>query len=186
MKLSITPFTVHKRFALRISRGISSENTNLWLRIAEDGIEGWGEVSPFSVVVGVERDETVLLPEFESIADELARFHPLQRQQIEQFLQEKAVSSALRAAIDVALHDWLGKKAGLPLWKLWGLDRDRISPISVTIGIDTPERARERLRHWQETVDVAVIKVKLGSPEGIEADKAMFSAIRAENGRAHD
>jgi len=72
-----------------------------------------------------------------------------------------------------------GEKLKWPLWKLWGLDCDRIPPVSVTIGISSPEAAQERLRAWQETVSVEVIKIKLGSPEGIAADQAMFSAVEA-------
>ncbi len=88
------------------------------------------------------------------------------------------VSTAVRAAIDMALYDWIGKKAGLPLWYLWGLDLRRIVPTSVTVGISSPNQAKERVRNWQELMDVNIIKVKLGSKEGIEADQAMLLAIR--------
>jgi L-alanine-DL-glutamate epimerase-like enolase superfamily enzyme len=180
MRLTISPFTVYKQFALRISRGIASENTNLWLQLEQDGIEGWGEASPFSVEAEDRVEAGELMDEFEAIVGKLEQFHPLEQQKIEMFLKEAGISSALRAAIDVALYDWLGKRVGLPLWKLWGLDRDRISPISVTIGINSPQGALDRLHHWQKLLEVQVIKIKLGNPEGIEADQAMFKAIREQ------
>lgn len=172
------PFTVNKRFPLTISRGTTAQNTNLWLRIREDGIEGWGEASLFSVSREVKPDTAALIEEVEAIAPILARYHPLQQQMIEARLQAERISSAVRAAIDTALHDWLGKRAGLPLWQLWGLDLERIVPISVTVGIGSPDAARKRVRQWQEFMGANVLKIKLGSPEGIEADRAMFLAVR--------
>ena len=88
------------------------------------------------------------------------------------------LSSAARAAIDVALHDWLGKQVGLPLWQLWGLDRQQIGPTAVTIGIGAPEPAVQRLHQWQTQLpDVRSIKIKLGSPQGMPADQAMMTAL---------
>ena len=179
MKLTVQTFTVHKKFALQISRGITAQTTNIWLRIQQDNIEGWGEASPFSISQTETKDTSQLLAEFELLIPQLESFHPLQRQEILTKLQAIKASAAFRAAVDIALHDWLGKKAGLPLWQIWGLNRDRIVPISVTIGISSPEQAVARLKDWQDTLEVKMIKLKLGSPEGISADKAMVQAIRA-------
>ncbi|MDJ0595873.1 MAG: dipeptide epimerase [Pleurocapsa sp. MO_226.B13] len=177
MKLTVATFTVHKKFALQISRGTTAQTTNIWLKIAAENIEGWGEASPFSIDRSKLKDTNSLLTQFKQIIPQLESFHPLQRQAIGAKLQQLKAASAIQAAIDIALYDWLGKKAGLPLWQIWGLNRDRIVPISVTIGISTPEEAVKRLKDWQNTLDVQMIKLKLGSPEGIAADRAMVSAI---------
>lgn len=50
MQLTVETFTVHKKFALRISRGTEVKSTNLWLRIEQESIEGWGEASPFQSI----------------------------------------------------------------------------------------------------------------------------------------
>lgn len=178
MQLTAETFTVHKKFALRISRGTTAETTNLWLRIEQENIEGWGEASPFSIDRNQSLDVISLLSELAQISSHLEQFHPLQRQQIQAKLIELKVSSAIQAAVDMALYDWLGKKAGLPLWRIWGLDCDRIVPISVTIGINTPEQAVARLQDWQNTLDFKMLKLKLGNPDGIEADRLMVEAIR--------
>ncbi len=47
MQISIETFTVNKRFPLTISRGTTAQTTNIWVKVASDGIEGWGEASPF-------------------------------------------------------------------------------------------------------------------------------------------
>jgi len=179
MQILIESFTVRKRVPLTISRGTSSGSTNLWIRLQADGVEGWGEASPFST--GNQR-QTV-----EAIADDLARatpvllaLHPLQHQVIESKLLEMSVCSAARAAIDVALHDWLGKRTGLPLWQLWGLDLTRVGPTAVTVGISSPQNAVTRLQQWCAQQPVAAVKVKLGSPAGIAADQEMFAALLPE------
>lgn len=178
MKITAQTFTVHKKFALQISRGTTAQTTNIWLRIQQDKIEGWGEASPFSISKNKKKATSSLLKELEQLIPQLEAFHPLQRQSIRAKLQKLRVSSAIQAAIDMALYDWLGKKAGLPLWQILGLNCDRIVPISVTIGISTPEAAVTRLRDWQNTLEVKMIKLKLGSPGGIVEDKAMVQAIR--------
>lgn len=180
MHLTLTPFTVHKRFALTISRGTTAESTNLWLALEQDGIEGWGEASPFSVGEPPQTTEN-LLRSLQQIAPELEKFSPFDQQAIADCMAQHRLPSAARTAVDLALHDWLGKRVGLPLWKLWGLERDRIVPTSVTIGINTPEAALKRLRDWlQFDPQIRAVKVKLGSPQGIEADQAMLRTLLPE------
>jgi L-Ala-D/L-Glu epimerase len=178
MRITVETFRVHKKFALQISRGTTAQTTNIWLRIEQENVEGWGEASPFSIKKDQIQDTSSLLTELNKIIPQLESYHPLQRQEIRSNLLANNLSSAAQAAIDIALYDWLGKKAGLPLWQIWGLNRDRIVPISVTIGISTPEKAIQRLQDWQNTLDVKMIKLKLGSPEGIEADKTMVKTVR--------
>ncbi|MDJ0846285.1 dipeptide epimerase [Crocosphaera sp.] len=178
MRITFKTFTVHKRFPLKISRGTTAENKNLWIKIESDGIEAWGEASPFSVIKERKIDSEKLEQELTGITPRLEPFHPLQRQEIETVLLDHNIHSSLRAAIDTALYDWLGKKVNLPLWKLWGLKGDRPFSTSVTIGISSPEKAVERIEKWLDFMEVNLLKIKLGSPEGIEADQGMILAIR--------
>lgn len=178
MKITYQPFTVHKRFALTISRGTTARNTNFWLKIQQENWEGWGEISPFSITRENPSNFEAIQGELLTIIPQLESFHPLERQNIEAFLLKNKVPSYIKAGIDVALWDWLGKKTGLPLWQLWGLDVEKIKPISVTIGITSPEKAVERVKNWLKIIDAQIIKIKLGNPLGIDADKAMFTALR--------
>jgi muconate cycloisomerase len=88
-----------------------------------------------------------------------------------------SLHSATRAALDVALWDWCGKATGQPIWRLLGLDLDRIQPTSVTVGISSPEAAQQRSQDWLQQTSARVLKIKLGSPAGISADQAMFQAL---------
>jgi L-alanine-DL-glutamate epimerase-like enolase superfamily enzyme len=184
MRLSLEPFTVHKRFPLTISRGTTSQSTNIWVRLEHQGIEGWGEASPFAIatpshpLTKTPQTTQMLLDALELVIPTLETYTPWERQKIERVLADADVPSAARAAIDIALQDWLGKHLGVPLWKLWGCNRHRIVPISATVGIGTPEAAKQRVRDWIPITGGSVIKIKLGSPDGIEADREMLLAIR--------
>lgn len=178
MQIQVDSFTVHKRFALTISRGTTTDSTNLWLRLSHEGIEGWGEASPFSVGHETQTTED-LLSALHQVIPEIEGRSPFEGQAIDQLLTEAGLPSAARTAIDLARHDWIGKRLGIPLWQLWGSDRQRIPATSVTIGIGSPAAAQERMQHWLQSTPVKAVKVKLGSPDGLAADQAMFLAVKA-------
>ncbi len=180
MRIGIETFTVNKRFPLTISRGTTSQTTNVWVQVEQEGIEGWGEASPFSIVNENRQTTEILFEALETIAPILETFTPWEVQKIERLLMEQKVPSAAWAAIDMALHDWVGKRVGVPLWRLWGLNRRRIVPTSATVGINSPEGARQRVRDWIPFTGGGVLKIKLGSPAGIEADREMLLAVREE------
>ncbi|MDF5725931.1 MAG: dipeptide epimerase [Rhizonema sp. PD37] len=179
MQVEVDVFTVNKRFPLTISYGTTAQTTNVWVRVLQDGVEGWGEASPFSASQ-IPQSTEMIKDALVRVTSDLQAFHPLQRTAIEQVLIKAFVPSAAQAALDMALYDWLGKHVELPLWQLWGLDLKTIVPTSVTIGINSPVGARNRARDWLQFTDVRVFKVKLGSRDGIAADKKMLMAVREE------
>ena len=80
---------------------------------------------------------------------------------------------ATKAAIDIALHDWAAKRLGVPLWKMWGLDRNDAPLTTFSIGIDTAEVIRRKVR---EAAPYPVLKVKVG----LANDEEVIEAVRAE------
>ena len=89
---------------------------------------------------------------------------------------EAGVAPCVVAALDMALWDLRAKQASLPLYKLLGLSR-KVVPTSVTVGINPPEVVRERIPLLLDGTGVKALKIKLGSPEGLDADQEMFSAV---------
>ncbi len=176
MLINFIPFTVTKKVALTISRGTSTQNTSLWIKIISDGIEGWGESVRFSIGEETQTQEKIIT-DLNRIIPLLTKFEPWQIQEIEEVIKKEKILSSVKAGIDIALHDWLGKKLGYPLGKIWGLNSDRIPPTSLTIGISSPERAKQRVKEWAEITDINFLKIKLGNPEGILADQAMLKAV---------
>ena len=63
----------------------------------------------------------------------------------------------------------------MPLHRLLGLPR-RAVPTSVTVGINPPEVTRERVTETLRKDGARCLKIKLGSPEGRDHDKAHFAA----------
>ena len=68
-----------------------------------------------------------------------------------------------QCALDMAAHDWHGKHAGQPLYRLWGLSADRLPLTNYTIGIASVEKMVEKLNEmpWP------LYKIKLGTPDDV-------------------
>ena len=77
---------------------------------------------------------------------------------------------AAKCALDIALHDLVGKVIGQPVHELIGLSAD-IPPTDFTIGIDEPAVVAERARR---AADFPALKIKVGGP----ADLATLRAVR--------
>lgn len=176
MKLTYKGFQVHKRVALAISRGTQASSQNLEIRISEDGLEGFGEAAEFSIPYTTQPYD--LLEQQVAKASVILRsFEPWQREIIHETLVEQKIASSVIAGIDMAIWDWCGKASGQPVWRLLGLSQNSRVPTSVTIGIQSPQAAQQRWAKWLELGTIRAVKVKMGSPEGIAADKAMFEAL---------
>jgi L-alanine-DL-glutamate epimerase-like enolase superfamily enzyme len=177
MQCAWTTFTVHKRFHLTISRGTTAHTANVWVRVEADGIEGWGEASPFGIGDFGQSTEEILA-HLTRARPLLEPIHPLERARVERVLCEAGIGTAARAAIDLALWDWLGKRAGLAVWQMLGLSVEATVPTSVTVGINPPALAQQHTREWLQRAHPHALKIKLGSPAGIAADQEMFTAVQ--------
>ena len=85
------------------------------------------------------------------------------------------VAPCALAALDMALWDLRAKQAGMPLYRMLGLSR-RAVVSSVTIGINPPDVVRQRVPFLLDQ-GARALKIKLGTPDGIEADKSMYMAV---------
>lgn len=176
MKITLERILLSKRRALTISRGTSASSENLIVTIEQDGIIGLGEMAPVDIGDG---RETADLAERQltHAALDLESIQPWEMQRVERVLLDHAVCHSAQAALDFAMYDWLGKKAGMPVYRLLGGDPVSIVPTSLTIGINSPEIAREQTADTIARLDPQSLKIKLGSPDGIEADKEMLQAV---------
>ena len=177
--LATTVIRLKKRVPLTISRGTSTHSDVIWLRWREEEIEGWGEAVPFAID---DHPQTLdgILAALAAHRDWLEASSAWNRLEVENRLRAGHAPSALVAAINQAMFDWMGKRLGQPVWRLLGLSAEGGPLTSVTIGISPPDAARTRVHQWLEAGDVRAFKVKLGSPAGIAADQAMFTAVREE------
>ena len=161
-----------KKFPLQISRGVHDKSQNLFVEILKDGITGWGESAP-GKTEGAKTAQEVqahLKRLLDTDIDNLSIHEIYQRG------KEMEIPACAQAGIDIALWDWNSKKARLQLKELLGLPTPK-TPTSITVGINPPEVVKERVEMILTNPDVKALKVKLGSPEGIEYDKLIYSQV---------
>jgi L-Ala-D/L-Glu epimerase len=176
VKLSSERIDLVKIHPLTISRGTIYGSTNVVVSVEHEGIVGLGEMAPSDVTGDSSESAEVSIAEWNV---QLAGLAPTELQRTEHILGPVGrQSSAMRAALDMACWDWIGKRARLPVWRLLGIDRDRAVPTSLTIGMDSIDVIRAKVPEILARTGAKVLKVKLGSPEGFEADQAMFVAAQ--------
>ena len=172
MKINFRTLYLKKRFPLAISRGVKTGSDNLFVSITHQGVTGWGELSP-GKTEGAATAEAAQQTLTEFFSPGLA---DLSIHQIYDLGRNRRIPACALAGLDIALWDWLGKKANLPLYRVLGIGKPTV-PTSVTIGINPPEVVKERVPLLLEDTSVKALKIKLGSPDGIEADQAMYSQV---------
>lgn len=164
--------TVHTKRPFVISRGGASEWRLVRVRVTDaDGAEGWGEAAP-SRFYG----ETP-----ESVIEAVNRFAPIVRDldpfDLETLEQELGkvlrFNGAAKSAVSAAMHDLVGKRLGVPLYKLWGLNPAKAPPSSFTIAIAANEA--ELVRSVDDAAQYPVLKVKLGTPD---RDASIIRTVR--------
>ena len=160
MKLTHEIVTLRTRNPFIIARGGSSDWRVVRITVtAPDGTTGWGEAAP-SKFYGETADTVVdVLP---MLAAAIEGMDGWSLEAMEHALA-KAIrfNGAARAGVSAALHDLVGKRLGIPLYKLWGLDPAASPPTSFTIAI-APDEATLRTR-VEEAAQYPVLKIKLGT-----------------------
>lgn len=172
MNISFYTVKLKKRFPLAISRGVRYHSENIFVRYEKDGLVGWGEAAPGNSE-GASTPQAIQAALEEFVATGI---EGQSTQSLYDRAREMNVPPCAYVGLDTALWDWTAKKAGLPLYQMLGFPKPQV-PTSVTIGINSPAVVKERIPLLLERTSVKALKIKLGSPEGIEADKAMFEQV---------
>ena len=160
MKLTHEIIALRTKNPFVIARGGSSEYRVVRVTVTDDdGATGWGEAAP-SAFYGETADTVIsVLPILARVLDGADAWS---LDAIEHALARAIrFNGAARAAVSAALHDLAGKRLGVPLYKLWGLDPAASPPSSFTIGIAPDEATlRDRVR---DAASYPVLKIKLGT-----------------------
>ena len=158
----------------RIAIGEMKAANLLLVRIHTDqGIFGLGEACPFPPITG--ETQAANAAAARTIRDMFLGKDPLAYDGLIRGLGPLVHSNpSIVAAFDMALHDILGKVAGLPLFRLFG-GSDPSFETDITAGLDTPEVMAERIKGFVRE-GYRAVKVKVGLDP--DADVARLQAIR--------
>jgi len=172
MEFNFHTVNLKKKFPLQISRGTHDKSQNLFVEIIKDGITAWGECAPGKTegAATAHEVEMHLKRLIDSKIDSLSLYEVYQR------AKELNVPACAMAGMDIALWDWKAKKANISLKDLFGLPSTFV-PTSLTVGINPPEVVKERVELIVQNPEVKALKIKLGSKEGIEYDKLIYSQV---------
>jgi L-Ala-D/L-Glu epimerase len=169
---SLTPKIVRLNLQHTWTTTMSSSQyrDTIHLAYARDGITGHGEGAP---IVRYKEDAESARKAIESVRDLLLKADPLQfSKTMSTVFQRVQGEWAGKAAIDIALMDWVGQKLGIPLYSYFGLDPKDAPLTTFSIGIDTPEITKQKTL---EAAAYPVLKVKVG----LKTDEPTIEAIRA-------
>lgn len=170
MKLRFFSYELKLKHVFTVASYSRTTTPDVQVEIEFDGITGYGEASmpPYlgqSVETVMAFLKKVNLEQFND---------PFQLEEILSYVDSlSSGDTAAKAAIDIALHDLVGKLLNAPWYKIWGLNKEKAPSTTFTIGIDTPEVVRAKTKECAELFNI--LKVKLGRSN----DKEMIETIRS-------
>ncbi|MEI5984611.1 dipeptide epimerase [Sphingobacterium sp. PU5-4] len=167
--LRFKPYTLTLRHVFTVASFSRSTTPVVLTQLEYEGVVGYGEAS-MPPYLG-ESQESVMA--FLNKIDLSSFDSPFQTEEILHAVDAlEAKNTAAKAALDIALHDLLGKLMNQPFYKIWGLNPELIPATSYTIGIDTENMIRKKV---QEAEQFKILKVKLG----LDTDKMIIETIRS-------
>ena len=170
MKMRFFPYELKLKHVFTVASYSRTTTPDVQVEIEYEGVTGYGEAS--------------MPPYLGQTVDTVMAF--LRKVDLEQFSDPFGLEDILayvdslspgdtvaKAAVDIALHDLVGKLLGAPWYKIWGLNKEKTPSTTFTIGIDTPDVVRGKTREVAGQFNI--LKVKLGR----DNDKEMIRTIRS-------
>lgn len=169
MKLTYQPFELLLRHTFTIAKFSRTSTPVMLLKVEHGGLTGYGEASMVPYMGESYESANAFLKKVDA-----AQFKfPFDFEEIIAYLDSIAPGNpAIKAGIDIALHDLDGKLQQKPCWQILGSDPAEMPLTSFTIGIDTPEVIVQKVK---ENPACKIIKVKLGR----DSDKELIKTIRS-------
>ena len=175
MKLRFFPYELKLRHVFTVATYSRSTTPDVQVELEYDGIIGYGEASMPPYLQKELGSVDSVMAFLKKVQDGLGQFtDPFQIEDILTYVDGLSEgNAAAKAAVDIALHDLVGKLLQAPWYKIWGLDKEKAPSTTFTIGIDTPEVVREKTKECAERFNI--LKVKLGGSN----DREMIETIRS-------
>ena len=170
MQLRFFPYELELTHTFTVASYSRKTTPDVQVEIEYEGVVGYGEASMPPYLGQSVASVTAFLEKVD-----LAQFpDPFQLEDILSYVDGLSEGdSAAKAAVDIALHDLVGKLIGQPWYRLWGLNPAKAPSTTYTIGIDTPEVVREKTLEAAGRFNILKVKV------GLDSDEEMIRTIRS-------
>lgn len=170
LEMKFFPYELKLRHVFTVATYSRTTTPDVQVEITYDGVTGYGEASMPQYLGQTVQSVTAFLQKVD-----LSQFNdPFQLEDILAYVDSLSTGdTAAKAAVDIALHDLVGKLLGAPWYKIWGLNKDKAPSTTFTIGIDTADVVKQKTRECANQFNI--LKVKLGR----ENDKEMIETIRS-------
>ena len=175
MKLRFFPYELKLRHVFTVAAYSRSTTPDVQVELEYDGVIGYGEASMPPYLQKELGTMDSVMAFLRRVQEGIGRFSdPFQMEDILAYVDSLSESNAAaKAAVDIALHDLVGKLLQAPWYKLWGLNKDKAPSTTFTIGIDTADVVREKTKECADRFNI--LKVKLGG----DNDREMIETIRS-------
>jgi len=170
LQLRFFPYELKLRHVFTVATYSRTSTPDVQVEITYEGVTGYGEASMPQYLGQTVQSVTTFLQKVD-----LEQFNdPFQLEDILTYVDSLSPGdTAAKAAVDIALHDLVGKLLGAPWYKIWGLDKAKAPSTTFTIGIDTADVVRQKTQECADKFNI--LKVKLGQKN----DKEMIETIRS-------
>lgn len=167
LHLTVKPIELQLITPFRISRSVQYTASNVIVHIKHNEFTGYGEAAPspyygetsetvqacLSLLADHLGDDPFLIDDLHHRLDSIIRLNP-----------------SVKAAIDMACYDLMGKILDIPLYKLLGLNPVHTPYTSFTIAIDTPQAMAQKALFAK---DYPILKIKVGTKDDLDIIKAI-------------
>lgn len=169
MKIIYRVSSLELKHVFTISRSSRTTVPVVIVTLHDSGLTGYGEASPNSRY----GENCMSVSEFLDRINAVELMEPLDPGRVGHHLE--ALSShypSAKAAVDIAVHDLLAKRLGIPVYSFLGLEKPKKVFSSFTIGIDSPGMIRSKVL---EAINYPILKIKMG----MAGDEEIVRAVRS-------
>lgn len=169
MKLTYQPYQLELKYPFGISKFTRTSTPLMLLKLEYEGFTGYGEASMVPYMGENLETATAFLRK----VDLSFFYHPFSMPEVMAYLENLSAGNPnIKAAIDIAFHDLIGKIEQKPCYQMFHADPGKMPVTSFTLGLDSPEMM---VKKAEEAADFKVIKIKLGR----DNDEEIIRAIRS-------
>lgn len=167
MEITYRSFNLELKNTFTISHGSRDFQPTLIVILKDGGFTGFGEAAA-TVYYGVTVEK--MIASIKSVEPIIAEnIHRTPEELWELTFPKLKDNPFAQCALDMAMHDLHGKRNGLPLYKMWGLDNSNVPLTNYTIGIDSVENMVKKIKEFPWPL----YKIKLGTNDDIAIVKEL-------------